>query len=180
MLKLFFAQLIFPVVVAFIPATNHLPSVLTPLRFPLQSKTDGNEVDDLFSSIAGMGVPTIRANAKAFAGDYDEKAAKSKMESLIADEPVLVFSSTTCPYCTMAKEILDSKKAKYTTIEYNEVEDGQGLRAEMGEIVGRSSVPAIFIGGEYIGGCNDGGKGGIVPLENSGELDELLKKVGAI
>ena len=44
----------------------------------------------------------------------------------------------------------------------------------------RTSVPAIWIGGEFIGGCNDGPRGGIVTLNNSGELDSMLSAVGAL
>jgi glutaredoxin-related protein len=50
----------------------------------------------------------------------------------------------------------------------------------MAEIIGRTSVPAIWIGGEFIGGCNDGPRGGIAKLADSGELDTMLKGVGAI
>jgi len=50
----------------------------------------------------------------------------------------------------------------------------------MSNIIGRTSVPAIWIGGEFIGGCNDGPNGGIVKLNESGELNSMLKSVGAI
>ena len=54
------------------------------------------------------------------------------------------------------------------------------VRAEMAEIIGRSSVPAVFIDGAYVGGCNDGGKGGVLPLDESGELDKILSSAGAL
>jgi len=60
------------------------------------------------------------------------------------------------------------------------VEDGKALRAEMAGIIGRTSVPAIWIGSDFIGGCNDGPKGGIVKLDESGELDKMLAAVGAV
>jgi len=46
--------------------------------------------------------------------------------------------------------------------------------------VGRTSVPAIWIGGKFIGGCNDGPLGGIVKLSETGELNSMLSAVGAI
>lgn len=58
--------------------------------------------------------------------------------------------------------------------------DGKAIRAEMADVIGRTSVPAIFIGGDFIGGCNDGPKGGIVKLNGSGELDAMLGAVGAL
>jgi len=58
--------------------------------------------------------------------------------------------------------------------------DGKALRAEMGDLVGRTSVPAIWIDGNFVGGCNDGPMGGLVSLEESGKLDGMLSAVGAI
>ena len=43
-----------------------------------------------------------------------------------------------------------------------------------------ATVPQVFIGGEYVGGCNDGGLGGVVPLSKSGKLSEMLIKAGAL
>jgi len=60
------------------------------------------------------------------------------------------------------------------------VADGKGLRAEMAEVFGRTSVPAIWIGGAFVGGCNDGPMGGLMKLEEKGELDALLQGVASI
>jgi hypothetical protein len=48
--------------------------------------------------------------------------------------------------------------------------------------VGRTSVPAIWINQQYIGGCNDGGSTnrGIVGLVNDNQLDDMLQTAGAI
>ena len=60
--------------------------------------------------------------------------------------------------------------------------DGKAMRAEMGSMLGRTSVPAIWIDGTYVGGCNDGGTHGkgIKGLERSGELDGMLEAAGAL
>ena len=58
--------------------------------------------------------------------------------------------------------------------------DGKAIRAEMADFVGRTSVPAIWIEGKFVGGCNDGPMGGIVKLNESGELTGLLKAAGAL
>lgn len=46
--------------------------------------------------------------------------------------------------------------------------------------MGRTSVPAIWIDGQFVGGCNDGPMGGLVSLDESGKLDGMLSAVGAI
>ena len=65
-------------------------------------------------------------------------------------------------------------------MELNEGGDGYPLRAELAEKTGRTSVPALYIGGEFVGGCNDGGLGGVMTLDRSGELKGMLSKAGAI
>ena len=42
---------------------------------------------------------------------------------------------------------------------------GYPIRAELGKRTGRTSVPSIWIGGRFIGGCNDGP---VISLSNSG------------
>ena len=58
----------------------------------------------------------------------------------------------------------------------------QAIRAEMAGIIGRTSVPAIWIGKKFIGGCNDGPPeyNGLNNLAEAGKLDAMLKAVGAI
>ena len=60
------------------------------------------------------------------------------------------------------------------------MEGGYALRAEMAKKIGRTSVPAIFVGGEFAGGCNDGGMGGVVTLDKQGKLKPMLQKAGVV
>lgn len=70
----------------------------------------------------------------------------------------------------------------YTVVELDQDADGNAIRAVMGDMLGRTSVPAIWINGQFIGGCNDGGPqgGGIVQLDESAELDAMLKAAKVI
>ena len=49
----------------------------------------------------------------------------------------------------------------------------------LGARTGRTSVPSVWFGGEYVGGLNDGSPG-LNPLEIQGDLDERLRTVGAL
>lgn len=60
------------------------------------------------------------------------------------------------------------------------MEGGYALRAELAEITGRTSVPAVFIDSEFAGGCNDGGLGGIMTLDRAGKLEAMLKPPGPL
>jgi len=79
-----------------------------------------------------------------------------------------------------AKQQLTEVGAAFRTIELNEVPDGYALRAEMAELTGRTSVPAVFIKGEFAGGCNDGGLGGVLALQRQGKLEPMLRAANAI
>lgn len=128
--------------------------------------------------------------ADIVAGDYDEDAVTAKVEAFIQDNSkiggnnpfqkpspgVAMFSFTTCPFCRRAKDYLDEKGVAYSIIELDELEGNEGneIRAVLGKLTKRTSVPSIFVGGTYIGGCNDGP--GLLPLGESGELDKLLQR----
>ncbi len=80
---------------------------------------------------------------------------------------VTVYSTMLCPYCFMAKKLLNKKG-----VEFEEIDVGRRpeLRQEMmTRAGGRHTVPQIFIGDTHIGGCDD-----LHDAERSGRLDELL------
>jgi glutaredoxin len=99
---------------------------------------------------------------------------------LLSLRPCVMFSTTTCPFCEKTKKVLSGMGVMYTIIDFDEDEEGPALRAELAEVIGRTSVPAVFAGGEFLGGCNDGGLGGVVTLHEKGELAPLLIKAGAL
>jgi len=145
---------------------------------------------DLANTIQGLLAPPPPPNTngkmallRKAAGDYDPAVIRAQLQTLITDEPVLMLSFTTCPFCLKAKNILEGilpdmegSVASYTVVELDQVQDGAALRVEMAGIIDQTSVPAIWIGGEFIGGCNDGPNeyGGITNLQQTGQLTELV------
>jgi len=60
--------------------------------------------------------------------------------------------------------------------------EGNPQRAALGRLTGKSSVPSIWVGGTYIGGCDDGPSDaapGLVKLALKGELRPALESAGA-
>lgn len=80
---------------------------------------------------------------------------------------VTLYTTGTCPYCIRAKQLLDSKGAKYEEILVNQDP------AKMQEMLSRShnarTVPQIFIGETHVGGFDE-----MNALNRAGKLDELL------
>ncbi|MGE0097100.1 MAG: glutaredoxin 3 [Hydrogenophaga sp.] len=79
---------------------------------------------------------------------------------------VKMFTSAYCPYCSRAKSLLERRGV--SDLEEIYVDGQPGLRSQMTQLTGRTSVPQIFIGDTHVGGCDDlhalDGRGGLVPL----------------
>ena len=79
---------------------------------------------------------------------------------------IIIYTAALCPYCTMAKRMLDKKGASYTEIN---VDSRPGLREEMMQKTQRRTVPQIYIGAHHVGGFDD-----LYALELQKLLDPLL------
>lgn len=117
--------------------------------------------------------------ADIVAGEYDADAVRGSIDDFVEGNDVAMYSFTTCPFCRRAKDVLEEKGVDYASIELDELDGGGGnaIRAELGRLVGRTSVPAIFVKGKFIGGCNDGPPG-LIPLIESGEFERMMLCTG--
>jgi glutaredoxin 3 len=79
---------------------------------------------------------------------------------------VEIYSTPTCPYCIMARNLLRKKKILFEEID---VANDPDKRAWLRATTGRDTVPQIFIGGTPVGGYDD-----LAELQSAGELDALL------
>lgn len=80
---------------------------------------------------------------------------------------ILMYSTSTCPYCTRAEQLLQRKGI--TEIEKIRVDLAPERREEMMNRTGRRTVPQIYIDDRHVGGFDD-----LAALDRSGELDTLL------
>ncbi len=80
---------------------------------------------------------------------------------------VLMYCTATCPYCIAAERLLAGKGVD--AIDKVRVDLEPQRRAEMTAKTGRTSVPQIWVGGTYVGGCDD-----LHDLDRTGRLDPLL------
>ena len=85
----------------------------------------------------------------------------------MAHPRVLLYSTAVCPYCLSAEQLLTQKGV--TEIEKVRVDLDPARREEMMQKTGRRTVPQIYIGDHYVGGCDD-----LYALEREGRLDPLL------
>jgi glutaredoxin 3 len=81
-----------------------------------------------------------------------------------------MYTTPFCGYCARAKSLLEKKGAAY---EEMDVMMDEKKRSEMRERAKHSTVPQIFINGQYIGGSDE-----LAALERAGKLDALLAQPG--
>jgi glutaredoxin 3 len=81
-----------------------------------------------------------------------------------------MYTTPFCGYCARAKSLLEKKGAAYQEMD---VMMDEKKRAEMRERAKHSTVPQIFINGQYIGGSDE-----LAALERAGKLDTLLAQPG--
>ena len=80
---------------------------------------------------------------------------------------VTMYSTAVCPYCVRAERLLHAKGV--LEIDKIRVDLDPARRIEMMERTGRRTVPQIFIGDTYVGGCDE-----LYDLEHEGRLTALL------
>ncbi len=80
---------------------------------------------------------------------------------------VVIYCTATCPFCLMAKRLLDSKGAEYESID---IGNDREKWAEVEVKTGRNTVPQVFIGDQHIGGYDD-----LAAADKRGEIDPLLQ-----
>ena len=82
-------------------------------------------------------------------------------------QSVKMYSTQVCSYCQHAKALLRQRGVE--SIDEIRVDLEPAQRATMMQLTGRRTVPQIFIGETYVGGCDE-----LVELDRRGELMPLL------
>jgi glutaredoxin 3 len=85
----------------------------------------------------------------------------------VAQPPVVMYSSSWCPYCMRARALFERKDIPFIEIKVDE--QPQGRDAMLARSGGRRTVPQIFVGDRHVGGFDD-----LYALDQVGELDKLL------
>ena len=82
-------------------------------------------------------------------------------------KPVRMYTTPICPYCVRAKSLLKRKGVEVEEVDiFMDMSAREEMQAKSG---GARTVPQIFIGDTYVGGCDE-----LYALEKEGKLDPLL------
>ncbi|VDO41070.1 unnamed protein product [Haemonchus placei] len=89
---------------------------------------------------------------------------------------VVVYSKTYCPYSKKLKRMLGQYKINdLKIIELDKQKEMKAMQAVLKRMTGKSTVPQLFIGGEFIGGHDETRQ-----IEDKGGLRKLLEKAHAL
>lgn len=112
----------------------------------------------------------------------DEKKMNTiceKVQNLATGNPVVVFTTSGCCMCHVVKQLLSSLGVSPTVVELDREVDGPDIQGFLSQIAGdkqmKNPVPAVFVGGKFLGGVET-----LMSSHISGSLVPLLKDAGAL
>jgi cysteine synthase A len=102
------------------------------------------------------------------------------VDSVITDpgEPVVVFALEWCEFCWSVRKFFAHVGIPYRTVDLDSVEyqkdsRGRKIRDELARRTSMNTIPQVFVGGEFLGGCTD-----VFDAWNNGSVQQQLEKSG--
>merc|ERR1711962_1937860 len=77
------------------------------------------------------------------------------VDQMVATNRVMVFSKTTCPFCTKIKNMFEQMKAKIEVLELDQIPNRPEVQAALLGKTGQKTVPNVFINQKHVGGHDD-------------------------
>ncbi|KAK1422759.1 hypothetical protein QVD17_18045 [Tagetes erecta] len=97
------------------------------------------------------------------------------VSSLLSENPVVIFSKTTCCISHSIIELIRKFGANPRIYELDELPNGNRIERELMELGCNPSVPTVFIGKKLIGGANE-----LISLNLESKLRPVLINANAI
>lgn len=103
--------------------------------------------------------PEDAESEESVAAELDADAERFVHET-VAQQPVVMFALEWCEFCWSARKLFSQLGIDYCSIdldsvEYQEGDRGGKIRAVLAQCTGAVTIPQIFIGGEFVGGCTE-------------------------
>ncbi|MBE0532025.1 MAG: pyridoxal-phosphate dependent enzyme [Rhodospirillales bacterium] len=106
--------------------------------------------------------------------------ARKFVEETIAnrEQPVVMFSLEWCEFCGSVRKLFANLGVPYRSVDLDSVayqRDNWGgqIRVALRSLIGSPTIPQVFVGGEYIGGCQE-----TFDAFNGGRLRALMQQHG--
>lgn len=145
---------------------------LTPLQFSLSKKNMQVENQPSGIRMGLTGTTTTRPTTDQAQSIYD------RVRLLASGNAVVVFTVSGCCMCHVVKQLLFSLGVGPTVVELDRDSAGHEIHSFLYKIAGdgqQQPVPAVFIGGKFLGGVET-----LMACHINGTLVPLLKDAGAL
>jgi len=132
--------------------------------------------------------PRYRFDVKSAPAPSPSAAAAEKPKPEVAafvdkvindkSQPVVMFALEWCEFCWSVRRLMAEFGIPYRSIDLDSVEYqkdnlGGDIRVALREKISSPTIPQIFVGGEYVGGCSE-----TFDAFNEGRLQKLLEASG--
>lgn len=97
------------------------------------------------------------------------------VKRMASERPVVIFSKSSCCMCHSIKTLFKEFGVNSAVYELDEIPRGRDIEQALARLGRSPSVPAVFIGGELVGGSNE-----VMSLHLNRSLIPMLKRVGAL
>ncbi|XP_047950915.1 monothiol glutaredoxin-S4-like [Salvia hispanica] len=98
-----------------------------------------------------------------------------RVSKMVAEKPVVIFSKSSCCMSHTIRSLFSDFGVNPTVYELDEIPRGREVEQALSRLGCNPSVPAVFIGGEFVGGANE-----IMSLHLKRSLKPMLKRAGAL
>ena len=155
------------------PLFADVPSEMTQQEIELSQSTPGFRFDAPAQPPPPAATPPGPASPiPAEQRDFVEQAVTDR------EQPVVMFALEWCEFCWSVRRLLARLQIRYRavdldSVEYQQDDRGGRIRAALAARTSVATIPQIFIGGEFIGGCTD-----LFDAWRGGRAQELLERSG--
>jgi len=105
--------------------------------------------------------------------DDNEDDIATRVEKLIAENKVMIFSKSYCPYCAKAKTLYSNLHVEYYAVELDVDRHGMQIQHYLLKRTNQRTVPNIFINHKHFGGADKS-----IEYFHTGQLYTLLDEAG--
>ncbi|BBN69612.1 Thioredoxin superfamily protein, partial [Prunus dulcis] len=94
---------------------------------------------------------------------------------MASERPVVIFSKSSCCMCHSIKTLFSDFGVNPAVYELDEMQRAREIEQALSRLGCNPTVPAVFIGGEFVGGANE-----VMNLHLQRSLIPMLKRAGAL
>ncbi|XP_051152825.1 monothiol glutaredoxin-S10-like [Andrographis paniculata] len=97
------------------------------------------------------------------------------VQKLASQKAVVIFSKSTCCMCHAIKRLFYEQGVSPMIYELDEQKNGGEMERALIRLGCKPSVPAVFVGGKFVGSAKD-----LLTQHLDGSLNKMLKDAGAL